>query len=205
MTVSLRFIRRQPGLELQRNVIVTGEVRFPGRYTLLSKDERLTDVLERTGGLTPQAYPSGIRFFRQEGAAGRISVDLLHVIVDPEHRDNLLLADADSVHIPRFIPTVRVEGAVYSPTSVAFLPGKKTDYYIDAAGGHTRTADKGRTFVQQPNGLMEKKGTHPEPGAVVVVPVKEPSERRIDLAVLFGGIGQILSAVTPITLVLNNL
>src|SRR6185503_6070576 len=53
------FVRRQPGWELQRNVAVSGEVRFPGRYTLTTKDERLLSVLDRAGGLSPNAYPRG--------------------------------------------------------------------------------------------------------------------------------------------------
>jgi protein involved in polysaccharide export with SLBB domain len=59
------YIRRQPGLEAQRTVVISGEVKFPGRYTLLAKDERLSDLIARAGGLTSRAYPSGVRFYRR--------------------------------------------------------------------------------------------------------------------------------------------
>jgi len=36
-------------------------------------------------------------------------------------------------------------------------------------GGYNAQADRGKTFVQQPNGILET-GKNPEPGAVVVVP-----------------------------------
>src|SRR5262249_23950195 len=46
------FVRRQPGFELQRNVAVSGEVQFPGRYTLTSKGEKVSSIIARAGGLT---------------------------------------------------------------------------------------------------------------------------------------------------------
>ena len=164
------FIRRNIAWELQRNVIITGEVRRPGMYTLLSREERLRDVLQRTGGLTPQAYSNGIRFFRAQDDAGRIAINLEGVLANASHRDNIRLVIGDSVHIPAYIPTVRVEGAVYAPSSVAYVPDRKTDYYVTAAGGYSERADKRRTFVQQPNGVVQKRNTRPEPGAVIVVP-----------------------------------
>ena len=36
----------------------------PGRYSLRSKTERLADLIERAGGLTAEAYPGGIQFYR---------------------------------------------------------------------------------------------------------------------------------------------
>jgi protein involved in polysaccharide export with SLBB domain len=198
------FIHRQPGWEVQRNVVLTGEVKFPGRLTLQARDERLTDVLKRAGGLTPQAYPAGIRFFRSQGSAGRIGVDLPRVLREPGYKDNLTLAAGDSIDIPLFIPTVRVEGGVNSPSSVTYQPGAGTDYYISAAGGFARLADKSRTFVQQPDGSVQK-DKKPEPGAVVVVPLKDPNDKGVDLVALFGSLAQILGATVTIVVVLTKL
>jgi polysaccharide biosynthesis/export protein len=58
------LVMRQPGWELQRSVAITGQVRFPGRYSLKSKTDRVSDLVERAGGLTPEAYPEGVRLFR---------------------------------------------------------------------------------------------------------------------------------------------
>jgi protein involved in polysaccharide export with SLBB domain len=197
------FVRRQPGWETQRNVVLTGEVRFPGRYTLLRKDERLLEVLQRAGGLTPQAYANGIRFFRAEGGAGRIAVDLPRVLRQPNYKDNLVLAAGDSIHIPAYIPTVRVEGAVNSPGSVPYVKNAGLTYYVAAAGGFSRRADKRGIFVQQPNGLVQK-WKSPEPGAVVVVPQKDPTERGVDFVALFSSIAQILAATTTVIVVLTR-
>ncbi len=198
------FIRRQRGLERPQNVVVTGEVAFPGHYTLTSKDTRLSELLDLAGGLTPQAYANGIRYFRAQDGAGRISVDLPNVLLDPAHRDNIAMAMGDSIHIPRYVPTVRVEGAVLSPASVTFVPNAKTSYYVDAAGGFTRLADKGRTFVQQANGLIQPKGNRPEPGAIVVVPEKDPDQQRTNVPVLIAAIAQALTALTTVVILLER-
>src|SRR5206468_2980464 len=50
------LIMEQPDWNLQRTVVLAGEVRFPGTYALTTKGERLGDVLHRAGGLTDQAY-----------------------------------------------------------------------------------------------------------------------------------------------------
>lgn len=50
---------RRPAL-----VLVEGEVKRPGQYTLQT-GERLSSVLKRAGGLTPQAFPQGIVLLRE--------------------------------------------------------------------------------------------------------------------------------------------
>ena len=64
------MIMRQTGWDLQRSVAITGQVKFPGRYSLESKTDRVTDLLERAGGLTDQAYADGVQFYRRY-TAGR--------------------------------------------------------------------------------------------------------------------------------------
>jgi len=48
----------------ERSVEIIGEVENPGRYDLLAGD-KLSDLLRRAGGLTPQAYADGTIFSRQ--------------------------------------------------------------------------------------------------------------------------------------------
>lgn len=178
------FIRRKPGWELQRNIVITGEVAFPGRYSLDSKDERLLSVIERAGGLTDQAYAAGIRFYRARDKAGRIGVNLPRVLRDQRHEDNLILFDGDSIHIPEYMPTVRIQGAVLSPTSALWESGAGLDHYIQQAGGFARNADKGRTRVEFANGevktvdrwLLFTSKPSPGPGSVVTVPAKLETE-----------------------------
>lgn len=63
------FIRKTPGYQLHRNVMIEGEITFPGSYSLTGKDETLYDLLTRVGGFTLKAYPNGIVFRRKAIAA----------------------------------------------------------------------------------------------------------------------------------------
>ena len=216
--VSLRpydevLILKQPDFELQRTVQVRGEVRFPGTYALRSKTDRLTDVLDRAGGLTPQAYANGIRFYRREANAGRVGLELAKVLKSKRYKDNITLADGDSLYIPPYLPTVRVEGAVNSPGSVTYAQGQGLDYYLSAAGGVSFKGDNGRVFVQQPNGnvrAVHKRplffGTSkptPEPGAMVVVPVRDTTQHS-QAATIIAAVGTIVASLTTIAVVLVN-
>jgi len=199
------FIRQVPGWELQRNVVVSGEVRFPGRYTLLTRDDRLRDVISRAGGLTPTAYVQGAQFFRAEGRAGRIGLDLGDVMKDPTFRDNFILFTGDSLYVPRYLATVSVEGGVNSPVAVAYVPRQGTGYYIDRAGGFARRADKGRTYVVQPNGAVEKRSATPEPGARVVVPEVPVGEDRTNWPQIVTTFGTLLASLLSILVLSKQL
>ena len=59
------FVRRSPGYAEKVNVTVSGEVEFEGDYSLNVRNERLSDVLEKAGGLTEFAYIEGARLERQ--------------------------------------------------------------------------------------------------------------------------------------------
>ena len=64
------FIRPNPNWQEPSNVVVLGEVMFPGTYTLQRPDERLSDIIARAGGLKETAYPEGVIFLRR-----RVDVD----------------------------------------------------------------------------------------------------------------------------------
>ena len=53
------FVRKAPGYVTQRNVTIKGEVVYPGKYTIQSKNERISDLLKRVGGLTRFAFTPG--------------------------------------------------------------------------------------------------------------------------------------------------
>ena len=53
------YIRRSPGYSVNRRVIVEGEVTFPGYYSLATNNERLSDIMERVGQFSSEAYPEG--------------------------------------------------------------------------------------------------------------------------------------------------
>jgi polysaccharide biosynthesis/export protein len=177
------LILRQPNWSLPKTVALLGEVKYPGRYTLTSKSERLSDVIERAGGLTRDAYAAGIVFVRKDHELGRIGVDLPSVIKKSSHRDNLILLDGDSITIPIFSGVVNVRGAVNSPVAVAYVPGRDLNYYIAASGGVSRKGSGKHAYVTQPNGKVESRRGRgmtpkPQPGSQVFVPEKDPNDRR---------------------------
>ena len=52
-------IRRKAGYTLPESVSISGQVQYPGPYVLSNRNERVSDLLKRAGGLTPEAYPEG--------------------------------------------------------------------------------------------------------------------------------------------------
>ena len=58
------FVRRSPGYSAKVNVTISGEVEFEGDYALNIRNERLSDVIEKAGGLTEFAYIEGARLER---------------------------------------------------------------------------------------------------------------------------------------------
>src|SRR5437660_429198 len=127
------LILKEPDFDLQRMVAMTGQVRFPGVYSLRSKNDRLADIIDRAGGLTPQAYPDGIRFVRPTNAAGRINIDLSRALRGHDSRDNVIMQPGDSVFIPEFLASVKVTGAVNSAGSVLWKRGEGLRQQHEAA------------------------------------------------------------------------
>lgn len=89
----------------------------------------------------------------------------------------------DVLMIPKRPSYVVVEGQVYSPTAVAFRPGRSAKWYLSQAGGPTNLANKKAIFVVRADGtVLGSKGASwwmgsglneaLAPGDVVVVPEK---------------------------------
>jgi protein involved in polysaccharide export with SLBB domain len=200
------LILRQPGFQLQRTVFLGGEVRFPGRYALRSRTERLSDLIARAGGPTAEADPDGVEFYRESErqGRGRVGVDLRRVLRDPRSRENLPLVDGDSIIVAPRVPLVIVEGEVNAPTSVPYVPGASIDYYVLAAGGRGARADLGRVYVTQPNGKVQgvrrraflpDQTPEPLPGSRVYVPARATESAVNTTAQTLTTIVQILGTV----------
>lgn len=58
------FVRRSPSYNEQMNVTVEGEVLYGGAYTLNTKSERLSSLVERAGGVSRHAYVRGAKLRR---------------------------------------------------------------------------------------------------------------------------------------------
>ena len=58
------FVRRSPSYNEQVNVTVDGEVLYRGEYTLSTKSERLSSLIQRAGGVSRYAYVRGAKLRR---------------------------------------------------------------------------------------------------------------------------------------------
>ena len=177
-----------------------------------AKTDRITDLIDRAGGLKPEAYLSAARFMRQ---GERVSVDLNKVLDDPALVGNLLLQDGDVLTIPRRPEVVRIQGEVLNPATVAFDPSKSLRDYIDEAGGFTGKALRRKTYAVAANGKIRRTRLwawapvfpEPERGMDIVVPAKQAkdqprlsaSERITLLTVVVSASALLVTALRAVT------
>jgi polysaccharide biosynthesis/export protein len=203
------LVLQQPNWELQRIVTVTGEVAFPGSYALTTRGERLSDLIRRAGGFTSEAYPEGTFFNRRQNNVGRVAVDVPRALRQERSPENLVLMDRDVIHVPQRSFVVTVQGEVNAPNVVAYVEGAGLAYYIEQAGGVSRTGDKRSVYVTQPNGKRQTGGWGRDPkplaGSIVSVPVAGPRTPFLQsLASFLTTIAGIVTTVILIESVTSN-
>ncbi len=120
-------VRRSPGYQVQRRVTIAGEAVFAGGYTLVEKNERLSDLVRRAGGLTPDAYVKGGRLIRQmneeERAQRQAALDMA-----------LMNAGSDSISVAklrlsdRYTIGIELDKALANPGSDYDVVLREGDY-----------------------------------------------------------------------------
>lgn len=239
---ALRINPRPQALE-SRAVAIEGAVRRPGRYDI-GRNETLSSLIARAGGLLEDAYPAGavltreserrrekeqfqrqarelertlalevekgepvkaenVALARQLAAQLRGAEPLGRVVVEADpavlrQRPELdpLLEPDDRIVIPKRPLTVAVAGEVLHPTAAQFVSGKSAEDYLSEAGGPTRDADTGRSFLILPDGrarpLAVSSWNHRvetiPPGSILVVPRDPRPYDGLDVAKTFGNI-----------------
>jgi protein involved in polysaccharide export with SLBB domain len=68
-------VRYTKGYESQKTVSISGEVKYTGSYTLINKNERISDLIERAGGFTDFAYVKGAALIRK--TRNQYAIDIL--------------------------------------------------------------------------------------------------------------------------------
>ena len=63
------YVRRSPGYQAQQNVAIEGEILFGGNYAMTSREERLSDLVNKAGGPTNYAYLRGAKLTRVANAS----------------------------------------------------------------------------------------------------------------------------------------
>lgn len=179
------MVRRSPGYETQRTVRVTGEVVFPGVYTLTKKEERISDLVAKSGGLTQWAYVKGARLLRRVIGEERtrmqstleildssrdsinidrldlrtnyfVGIDLEAALANPGSDADLVLREGDVLGVPEYINTVKITGNVMYPNTVTYNPNMKVKDYIVQAGGYGYRSKKSKAYIIYLNGTVER-------------------------------------------------
>ena len=191
------------------NVIVKGEVAFPGSYPVQKRDETALEFLARAGGVTPYGSLENTQIYR-EGV--RVNLDLsANRRLSASERSKMILLPGDSVYVPRVISYVEVAGAVNNPQYITYK-GKHFKYYINAAAGTTQNARLKGAYIQYPDGLNQPVKhflffrVYPQvkPGSRIVVPEKQVDSRfKIGIGDI-GGIATALTAIVSIIAILHK-
>ncbi len=179
-------------------VEVLGWVMRPGRYSLARPDERLSEILERTGGLKSEGYLEGAKLIRGEADGARIQVRFKDALAQPGGKDDLALRDGDTIIVPKIPATVEVRGRVNSPGHIVWQKGRKWNWYIEQAGGMADSANSDGIYVQFADGSVQTKSSgileKPNPGSVINVPFRKPPE-PISFKDTLSGINAVLATV----------
>ena len=179
------YVRRSPGYVEQQNVEVKGEVAFEGRYALVTKGMRLSDLVKQCGGLTPQSYAPGAHLERKLSPEEQlkqqsmiklatlgdtadvrrlelsdvrvVAINLEKAIANPGSIQwDLVLQEGDVLVVPQYSNTVTINGEVLYPNTVGYDKNKTLKDYINSAGGFTQKARTGKVFAVGMNGSVTK-------------------------------------------------
>lgn len=157
-------VRNIADFEIQQNINISGEVKYPGQYTLLSKKETLKEIIERSGGLTQWAFIEGATIKRTEGEVNFMILDLKALLKEGNEEFNYVLRAGDSIIIPKIQNLISLSGAfsypkilelgkVYAP----FKTGKRASYFVDKFGaGFADEADRSSLIVTTPGGYVKR-------------------------------------------------
>lgn len=104
------FVRTVPDFEMQQNVSVEGEVMYPGTYSLVSKNEKLSSIIDRAGGLTLESFPAGATLSRMKDSLGYIVSKLDKVMLNKNSKYNYVLMHGDKIFVPKTKDLVTILG-----------------------------------------------------------------------------------------------
>ncbi|RHR98939.1 SLBB domain-containing protein [Parabacteroides sp. AF14-59] len=166
------YVRFSPGYQEQQVVRIDGEITFSGDYVLAEKNSRLSDIIAKAGGVTPDAYIKGASLKRQltedemrrletllELSSNKesrdsvalslanikdysVGIDLEKALANPGSAHDVVLRDGDALYIPQLQSTVKINGAVTYPNSVTYTKGMSVGKCLSQAGGYNDIARK---------------------------------------------------------------
>jgi protein involved in polysaccharide export with SLBB domain len=175
-------ITRKVGYTEPALVTITGQVNYSGKYSLLTRTERVSDVIKRAGGLIGDAYAKGA-FIKRESIrkdtltlakqdsltkanfkespdnVQNIALEIDEIIKHPGSFQDLVLQDKDEVVIPKVDNKVTIRGGVLRPVTISYYEGLSMSECISAAGGITENARRNKAYVVYFNGRAKRTRT----------------------------------------------
>ncbi|MBN2789763.1 MAG: SLBB domain-containing protein [Candidatus Delongbacteria bacterium] len=149
-------IRRDPDKENLKTVYISGQIKFPGLYSLIQNGETLRSLINRAGGLAEDSFIDGTEFLRD---STYIYSDFSKAI-SGSIKNDIVLKHGDKITIPSHPSTVSVEGFVYTPGLLSYRNDWSLYDYIEAAGG-TRNEleyEVGQIVIYYPGGNAKTDG-----------------------------------------------
>jgi protein involved in polysaccharide export with SLBB domain len=194
--------------KLLGNVSVKGEVLYEGEYSIEKRDESILEIIERAGGITPNASMADIQVYRN---GLRVGTEIFGKDLAAQKRMPFSLLPGDSVYVPRKSNLVTVVGAVFNEQIVEHNSNSLM-YYISAVGGVKANASLRKAYVQYPNGMFNKTKhflfitIRPTilPGSKIIVPEKSLEDYKKLTVSEITGISTILTSAVAIYTLLKK-
>ena len=109
------IIRKNPNFYAQRYVSIEGQVNYPGKYAISSFNERISNLLERSGGIKSFAYKKGAtlirktEFFKKDSEEIK-QINSLNNLKDKLNKDPELLTESESLLLKRIENSLKTLG-----------------------------------------------------------------------------------------------
>lgn len=138
-----------------QSVFVTGEVRAPGRITMVGTTMTLLDALGQAGSPTPTASAQIV--ITRRGSGAKAAIEEIRVnrreVETGRAAQDFYLRDGDVIFVPK-ADTFYISGMVRNPGSYVLDPGMTIEQAIALAGGLTdRGSDRGIVATRIVNGI----------------------------------------------------
>ena len=140
-------------------IMVVGEVKKPGQYTLKTTTSSAFNALGMAGGLTGDSSLREIMVRRPGNKVDRIDLyqlDLYNLLTDADMDEELFhLRDGDIMVVPRRQRVVAVHGEVKRPGTYEIVEGESLTCLLRLAGGLTAAADPTKVKVLRVKGVEQ--------------------------------------------------
>tara|TARA_B100001059_G_C17823349_1_gene579740 strand:- start:2061 stop:3176 length:1116 start_codon:yes stop_codon:yes gene_type:complete len=156
--ISIRKIKK---FGLSEKVYVSGDVEFPGYYSVLGNDHKISDIISRAGGVSDQSDIANAVLFRKNNDV--VVFDLENAMNGGIY--NYVVNDLDSIHVPKKLNLISItgDGHMYfqefgdSSISVPIIKYFRSYKYVkEFSLGLNKTAKKRDIYVSYPNGKLDR-------------------------------------------------